>query len=315
MRLVEILSTGFAASPAGVQVWSNLALGVASFLAAWAAFGRFCDRAPEDVETGSRGQRRFLGLRFPRPRRPWKNALAWKEFHFLCGGTPGFIARCVLYGAALGGAIYVWATQGGGSGGTGGVMVFVGMGLMSLASFAFAIDLAAMSSRIFRQELRDQTLANLATLPITMRQLAYRKTLGLILAAAPGAVCVFAITGIFYFSIPEPGGTGSVQILLSAVTSAIHSVFLAHVVVYLSLYLKRGALPLGLIASQVLSTLFSIILMAIIFAGGFTGGLSGGIAGNIMIIQPLMSVVMYIGLTIFFHFKSLRRLEVLVGEN
>ena len=58
---------------------------------AWAVFHRFCDRVSED--TGASGALRSRGFRWRRPRRPTRNAVTWKEYHYSCGGRRGIIVR------------------------------------------------------------------------------------------------------------------------------------------------------------------------------------------------------------------------------
>ena len=57
-------------APAGWQVATNLALGAVSFLLAWAAFERFCERTSEAAGARHGKFMRVFGMRIPRPPRP-----------------------------------------------------------------------------------------------------------------------------------------------------------------------------------------------------------------------------------------------------
>ncbi|MEA3212916.1 MAG: hypothetical protein QOE70_5973 [Chthoniobacter sp.] len=310
-RLRQVLGTGFSGAPAGGQVASNLVLGVGCFLAAWAAFPFFCDRALDGAVAAPDGKRSFLGVRFARPPRPWRDALAWKDFHFLCGGTPGFILRCVGYGTlaslALISSGVIMGPVGGG--------FFAIASLSSLGSTAFAVEIAVLASRVFRQELREQTLAGLASLPLTLRQMVYAKARGNLLAAVPSAVCAAALLGLQLASMVGPGGPNAFwfMTITSLVSSLIGTAFLGYLVAWLSLLLKRGALPLAFILSQSVAVLVSFVAMAWVFTGGnrWTGSGLGILYGII----PVVTFGLYLGATIVLHRLIFRRLEALAGEN
>ena len=302
-RLIEILGTGFSGSPAGWQVVTNLALGVVFFLLAWAAFGHFSDRAPGVSSNGSVA-RKILGLRLRRPPRPQAYALIWKDFHFLCGGRAGLMVRVLFYGGATAFAFADMLKS--------KSVGFSAIG--SLVSFAFSIDVAALAARIFGHEIRDQTLSALAMLPLSIRQIAYRKAFAILHAALPGAVAVVVCGTI---SIPASSryinaGAQTLIALVSAqvIAGLVYTILLVHVVAWLSLTMKWGALAVGYVATLVFHTLISVAGMV---AGSLVGATRAGNIGSISF-STLISAVVGIIAIVILHHRGLRRLEALVSE-
>ena len=307
-RLTETLRTGFAGSLGGWQVASNFALGILCFLAAWAAFGHFCDRATEGTAAGT-ARRRFFGLSLKRPPRPWRDAIAWKEFHFACGGRPAFVTRCCGYGIVAAVAVISIAAPGWGflSFGNFGVMI-----LPSIASFAFSIEASVMAARIIGSERREQTLSTLASLPLEMRQLIRSKARGCLLAAAPGLV-VSSGAGLTHYTMAGSGQAFLLPtILVQLVTNLFGLLFLALLIAFLSLHLLRGALPLGFLISIGVSIVIQIFTTAIVFAGGGFGGAS---MMMLTIVSPIVIGVIHLVVSVILYRRGLARLEIVAGES
>ena len=307
-RLTSILVTGFSGAPVGWQVWSNLSLGLACFFAAWAAFTRFADRTA-DGATAAVPRRRVLGIRFRRPARPWKNALAWKDFHFFSGGTPGFLLRLLGYGG-LAVCMLLAALRDSSNQAMWVVPMF-----SALIGFLFVVELAVLASRIFRTELDAQTWSGLMLLPMTVRQVASRKLVGGLLATGPAAATMVLATGL---NLLFPGGkTGmtTITVILSTVSSWISVLFIVHLIAFLSLHLKRGALALGFVIAYAIMTALQILSMALLFAGaGFGKTPATSIAAHLGT-GALVSSVLY-GIAICFLYRAiLLRLETAAAES
>jgi len=320
-RLVDVLETGYSGAVTGWQVASNLVLGVFCFLLAWAAFERFCDRAPESASATGATQRRFLGMRLSRPPRPWKNALLWKDFYFLCGGHAAFALRTLAYGCAL--IPFIFKSNGTLT----QFNVFGGL-LSSVVPFVFSVDVAIMASRIFGTELRDQTLTALATLPFTIRQIAHRKMFACVLAAAPGVLGTFAIQilGLNRFFSAQVRLSGMIpmapMLFAKIFSSWVQTLLIVHVVAWLSLYMKRGALPMGFVLTWAVNILFSILFVAVVATRAFVvyaapSSSSGAKGPGLSFIywSPILTGVVSLIVIAILHRQSLRRLEVLGGES
>ena len=153
--------------------------GVVFFLLAWALFDRFCSSAGEVAP-----RRRKLaggsanGLRVPRP---WRWAIAWKDFHFITGGKKGMGIRLVLYVLVIGGIIGWAHTANNGNldpGDIGGVIRWT-------ALIMFSAEFVSVSSRIFGVERKRQTLGSLYLLPTSTARIAWQKFLGCLIGFLP----------------------------------------------------------------------------------------------------------------------------------
>lgn len=251
-RLIDVFMTGFSGSPVDWQVESNLVAGVVFFLVAWAVFHRFCDRVSEDA--GGPGAPILRGAKWRRPPRPVSNAVTWKEYYYSCGGRRGLIVRGLFYGGLLVTGLLDAALNG--LGGLNGMRYLIG----SLIPFIFAIDTAAMAVRMFRTEINDQTLSVLAILPCSLREIAWRKARACVFAAIPGALS--AAGGILLATSSFTGTAGAISMpmlyleLLNTVTTTL---LLVHVALAISLVLKRGALPLSYILTQVFHGMVTMV--------------------------------------------------------
>ena len=77
-RMDVILTTGFSESPFSLQVGSNLLAGALFFLVSWALLERFMGHGSRLTLPTQQSKRRS--------KRSWKNAMMWKDFHFIAGG-------------------------------------------------------------------------------------------------------------------------------------------------------------------------------------------------------------------------------------
>ena len=109
-------------------------------------------------------------------------AVGWKDFEFKFGGARGLLVRCVF---AVG--LVVACVQGNRRPEQAAAAIF---GFSSLILFT---EVAAVSARIVREEIRDNTLEGLVLLPVSIRSMLLRKVLAGIRAVSPWIVlCVVA---------------------------------------------------------------------------------------------------------------------------
>jgi hypothetical protein len=301
-RLIEVFMTGFSGSPITWQVESNLAAGVVFFLVGWAVFHRFCDRVSED--TGPQGALVLPGFKRRRPPRPVSNAVTWKEYYYSCGGRRGIIVRTIFYGGLLATGVIDFVTNSRTGFGLGYV-------LGSMITFIFSIDIAAMAVRMFRAELNDQTLSVLATLPCTLRQIAWRKARACVLAAIPGALSVFGgiVLTTSHFNRMVGGITMEPMRYAQLLDGAVTLFLLVHLAVALSLVMKRGALPLSYILTHVFHGVVSALGMML-----FSFGLRVANISNMYYLGPLLAAFSCVLLALILHRRIPKRLEALAGE-
>ena len=316
-RLEEVLGTGFSGSPVGWQVASNLAFGIGCFLLAWAAFQRFCDWEPETaIATPLSLPPRVVltsvvASRRSRVPRAWSDALVWKDFYFLCGGRLGFIVRLVCYGGWLVHDGWQLVTQGSPSS-------VYGVGTMEypLMPSIFNIEIAVIAARIFRAELRDQTLPALAILPGPMREIAWRKARACLFATAPGAVCSILMQILFLAFLKDASGLTSLPMRLTFVVEAlagwVYTALLVTLVAWLSLHLKRGALPVGYVLALISNALLTFFCMTAITMATFA--LSQG-NFPFLYVSSIVVAVMNAVTTWVLYSSGVRQLELLAGES
>jgi hypothetical protein len=258
--LEAILKTGFSGSAAGVQVWSNLALGAACFLLAWAVFETFCNEQHESAPTRGLVPRGKSRLRSLGAGRTWKRALAWKDFYFLAGGRIWIVLRLVLYAVPL---VLIFAiTRRFNTNGNLGIEFF-GWASLWVGLLIGCVEMAFLASAVFRRERQWKTLSSLAMLPMPTRRWAYQKLLGCLPALIPAAF--YSIAGFCcVFSSASRGSLApsSNDLLFFSVFIA-QGIFFLHLVTWLSLYLKRGALPVAIGLEFVAGLFLSIVIGAV----------------------------------------------------
>jgi hypothetical protein len=230
------------------------------------------------------------------PSRPWKRALAWKDFYFTTGGKLWIVIKLLIYGAPLL-VTRCWPQQLGGP----PPWKDFGVGVFWFMIVFIAVELAFAAASIFRNERQGQTLSSLAMLPQGIRRVAYEKLLGVVPSlCAAGAYLILSLPLVAKPFLDALGNldwrddTGWMPLLFMAA----QAVFFLHLVAVLSLYVKRGALPLA-IAVQFLLSMFAGVTFEILFhdESGF-------------VVMFLFTV----GVTAFLHFQIGRRLEALAAE-
>ncbi|MBT4866828.1 MAG: hypothetical protein HON53_17120 [Planctomycetaceae bacterium] len=177
-RMDVILSTGFAESPFSLQVGSHLAAGVLFFLISWAILERIMgDHSP-------------LTMPLQRNKRPskrvWKNALVWKDFHFIAGSWMSLVAKSFLYAAIVIGIRYGLDPLLGNAGQHDQVSLIIGV-----MAATIVIELTFYSSRVFHEEIRNQTFASLRLLPLQIGEVARWKIAGCLLGLLPALSALF----------------------------------------------------------------------------------------------------------------------------
>ena len=267
-RLGAIFQTGFSGPVFGFQVISNLVLGVLFFLLAWLAFDP-CTRHEKDAAPARRW---FIGRknrpsRIP-PRLVGPSAITWKDFTFIGGGKFGLLMKFMVLGLIIGlfnyfayesNAQFRWEFEG-------GVLIWTSL-------IATAIWLSLDASRIFRDEVRWKTLSSLVTLPISVRELAYRKVAG----ALAGTLPLLSVAVLGFVLVPDDLASFLKDVLtgptnFGAFLLAIFQFILfLHLVAFLSLVIKRGALPLAIAIQYLGGGFFMGIITTISMAVRFQG--------------------------------------------
>jgi ABC-type Na+ efflux pump permease subunit len=302
-RLGEIFQTGFAGSAIGFQVACNLVLGILFFLLAWLVFDR-CTREEKDAAPRRRWLLRSATRRsqIP-PGLVGTAAITWKDFTFISGGRRGLLVK---FGLLASGVILCnfLAMQGGNR--EIFTREFEGMVLIWVSLLVTAFLLAFEAARVFQEEIRWKTLSSLVTLPISVPELAYRKVAGVLVGTLP------LLAGFVLGVVLDPKDVGGFidgifreSIAFGAFTVMIlQYILFLHLTAFLSLIMKRGALPLAF-AIQYLGGSFFLALLGIIFSAG------GGDAPDLVLFITMLICVV---VTVVLHRAIGQRLALAAAE-
>lgn len=267
-RLGAIFQTGFTGPVIGFQVVSNLVLGALLFLLSWIIF----DPCTREEKESAPARHWFSGPKTRQSRIPrgliGGRAVSWKEFTITSGGRMGLLIKFGVVGGLV--IIFNIVLPGTGSDRT---REFEGGLLIWLSIFATAIFLALDAGRIFREEVRWKTLSSLVTLPISIQELAYRKAAGALAGTLP------LLAGVIVGMMLTPKDTGDFfsEVLsnsssfMAFALSILQFILFLHLTAFLSLIIKRGALPLA-VAIQYLGGSFFLSFLSLLFMGAARSG-------------------------------------------
>lgn len=271
--LTGVFLTGFKGPVVGFQVVSNLVLGVIPFLFSWLVFDWFTRTEKDAAPT-----RRWILTRKSRNTRmpgylAGSRAITWKDFTFITGGKFGLLLKFVIAGLIVGAcniiqyesnSKFTWDFEG-------GVLVWVSL-------FSTAVWLAVEASRVFKDEVRWKTLSSLMTLPISVPELAYRKTIGALAGTLPllGGFIVGLLmvpNGLRDF-VKEMGREPSEFGLI--VVIVLQFVLFLHLTAFLSLIIKRGALALAIVI-HLLGLFMCMCCFGLLLSGLFSSSGTGAL--------------------------------------
>jgi ABC-type transport system involved in multi-copper enzyme maturation permease subunit len=284
-RLGAIFQTGFAGPAIGFQVASNLVLGVLLFLLAWMVFEP-CTREEKEAAPARQlfFRRATRRSRIP-PGLVGTRAISWKDFTFISGGRLGLLLKFGVV-ALLVALCNVIALKSG----TGITREFEGTVLIWTSLVITAVCLALEAAHVFREEIRWKTLSSLVTLPVSVPELAYRKVAGTLAGTLP--LLAGFVLGVLL--VPEDVGKFLDDIFREPIALGIFTVavlqfiLFLHLTAFLSLVIKRGALPLA-IAIQYLGGSFFMTFLAIFLSVGRSGpGATFFVTGMICMVMTVV---------------------------
>ncbi len=247
VRLTEVFRTGTIVTPWNFQVASNLAAGVVCFGIAWLLF----DRCTRDIQEAAPVRTLEMRLRswWRRGRVPTRitgaQALTWKESGLYAGGAGAMALRVLVLGLLYVAVFCVpmWLS---------GASIrrdYLGGSLMIFALVLLAVMLAFGAANIFHEEVQWKTLSSLVILPISVLELIGRKVVGRLIEVVPALGFLVVGAGIYPAGVHDfvrnlsRDGTAFLAFLFFI---AQYLLFL-HLVAYLSLIVKRWALPLAFV--------------------------------------------------------------------
>lgn len=296
VRAGEIMVTGFSGPVVGFQVAADLVLGLALFALAWALFG--LTTREQRAASQARGfvLRRTSRLKWFAVDRPWRDAIAWKEFHFLTGGRFMILARFAFL-AAVPLVVAILAH----SFGEGVPLEVIGALMIWTPIVVAPLELISHASRMFREEMNWHTLSDLMLVPMSPHRLIGQKFLGILPLLIPYAVSVFVgmlfAAGDFFEAVGGLLKTGLAWYL------PINFIALLYFVVLCSLFMKRAS---------VLVALFIWVVGNWRLQGSFIGVITM-LPGGALLFCTMMSAV-FIGLAVLTHWGTIARLERVAGD-
>lgn len=244
LQIRTILDTGSQQPIVTHQVVTNVAIGGLGFALSWLLFA-VAGREPSS-EAISRG----LTVRSPdsifSAGRPKGNPFAWKDFYFSSGGVAAAQIRIAYYVALYIASTAVtegwvfgpwWST-----GYKATLELFL---ILTMASIA--IDAGLLVSRSLHDEIRGQTLAALLMLPTTTGKILYAKVGGALRPWLTGPA--FLLIGIVTTSNGRESTIRFFQTTGAPLWLILHLILVPHLAAVAAMYLRWGALPLGIAAA------------------------------------------------------------------
>jgi ABC-type transport system involved in cytochrome c biogenesis permease component len=257
----------------GAPILALLGGGLGAFLLARFCFERFCgeesDAARPAIRSGNHGAGRTSSARVSRRGRAWEDAVAWRDFHYLHGGPRMLVIKFLLYAGIL-----AWFARTAFGSGFARSYFDIRDFFSIVLPFAFAatvFESLFSTSRIYRLERRNRTLASLYLLPQDIDALIRSKRRAVLLTLIPAASFVGLSCFVLFDSFLRYLNAEALVWIIQGLAFAVAQVFLLHYLVALfSLKMKWGGLPLALVLWWLGTTFVSsIFLMLLRMAGLF----------------------------------------------
>lgn len=257
-NLVLFLSSNYKGTLTPSTFYYDLGGFVLCFVLAWRLFESFNSAPTKDGPSRSVLLNLSQVMIHSGRRRVWPWAIVWKDFYFVAGGLPMMLVKSLMYFALM--AIVLFSTYNDGM-----QVARVGPMLMLLYLFIMACEMSLLSGRFFKEEIQYNTWAGLYALPDPLYKVVGSKVLGCIFSLCP-VFCFFAFAALF------SGSSGRDVFADDILTYAFFCfcvvfLFFIHLIVYLSLVLRWGALP----ASIAITLMINIVhMMAAAFISNFS---------------------------------------------
>ena len=245
-----------------------LIAGALCFLLAWLLFDRFCSGT--EATLGRRKKATPRASARPQNSRVWQRwPIVWKEMHHTIGGRRGFWKRL-----ALAAAIYL------------GAFLFTGTLHMTIRkehwevtssitlfiiAVLIAIEITLAAARLFGQERQEQTLSSLITLPWSIGRIVREKILGILPALAPWLLLALVASIPFqkdiwkgiYELIFETSRENFSRALPGLAYYASQILLFLTTIVWLSLRIRRGAIPAAIVLMVLWNIVFTMFAIEI----------------------------------------------------
>ncbi|WP_010588533.1 ABC transporter permease [Schlesneria paludicola] len=244
-RFEVILASGFQGELFSRQVISNGLVGAGSVVLSWLGLIHVVKNLSPRVPTSSRTLRKRWFWRVMSPGRIRGNPFSWKDFHFSAGGWPAILFRSALYLTFFSGifALIMTVGQDGSNRWNQGYVILYAVFMI----YAITFDAGLLVSRCLHDEVRGQTLTSLALLPELLGEVLYFKLIGSLTVWLPGPLLLACGVAV----IPE-GLDVTANVFENAgiaFVCVMHLLLVPHAAAVAALYVRWGALALGICAS------------------------------------------------------------------
>lgn len=193
--------------------------------------------------------------------RPQKHVILWKDFNYKAGGKDIMSVKAVIYSllTILGMLFYsrdvsYFRTS------------FSGVAV-NLGIFFLCLESIWLAGWLFRDEIRDQTWAALVLLPYSFFRIIAEKLLVVVFCLIP-SMCMILMGAIIGPDLVFDGLFRSMHSFSSLFYTVVVFLTFLHLIVLLSLYMNRGAVPVSILCFFVW-TIFSSFGVEILFYNTF----------------------------------------------
>ena len=264
-KMSRVLATGGSRGIIDAQSVAHVVVGCVLFLLAWRLF----EPMTSESRLASRGPRRARPAKgtikqsWLSPGRAWKAALVWKEYYFQSGGLKFALGQSVVLAVVISVIAGIqWRSEG---------RIFWTANAMGLgwASVLVIIVLTpSLISRCFMDEIKAKTLTNLVLLPQGTHGLIAAKIAGVLLALIPavitfGAAVAFIALYTGFFNDRDfrdfNRNVMDAEFLAWLAWWCVQYLCFLHVVLFVSLYVRWGAMPLALFCQIGLMLLVAVL--------------------------------------------------------
>jgi len=317
VRISEIFTTGFQGAVFASQAAVYAGIGTICAVAAVLLFNVFSRVSGGGVSfrlvagRGGKSEKRRAGIsRSLAPGRVWRNALAWKAFHFDSGGWLGWFATLVVFSALL--AFIVYEIPRGGS--SRSLLEYVAVVALPLGMSALFLAGVHVSGSIFRCEINGGALPLLLILPKTLGSMTLSKVLGSSLTVVPMAL-LFIAFGIC-FSPDVKFSDISYSSMFGFCLSLACVFFYYYLTAYLSLKVRYGAFLIAGFVLMFIHICQGLVMAIILFSLTFSSGTqSSSTMLTFQYVQEGVMGVSYFLMTVALHFLVRRGVKKLAAAS
>ncbi len=259
-RLGEIFSTGFDGYIVDWNSAINILQGAMFFLLSCFLFNRFAWEEPENAPASlnlRHSKKPFL--KFFKISRTWNQAISWKEFYFTVGGCHTIVGSFVVMSmivTLVGSFEYMNSSEDGIK-----MLESISDLLICTGIIVSIVKLIYIASVIFSNDIWENTIQEIYTIPATLKDIILQKIKGAVLILIPSVT--FVAIGLLLpiiillsgHEVELPRIEASSIFLIFGV-GAIHLIFFLYIVAYVSLRIKHGVIIVSAIVYAPISAIF-----------------------------------------------------------